>query len=170
MMRKFVVALSICLCAIGCGGQVPSGPTTYSCPTAVVNGTAYTPLNPSTNSSNPPTTATSYSDATATTGAVWCYIVQSWVSPNASAPSNVAMATAGAGGVALNWDAPVGASGYSYVVSRVAATVVGSPLSPTGLESAGLAQLVKPALLPTYPDAELAYAPKKPTSLSVHSM
>jgi hypothetical protein len=122
---------------VGCRAQVPAGPQNYNCPAATVNGTAYTPLNPASNTANPPVSGLTYTDGTQASllpAGNYCYIVQSWVSPNSSGPSNIAQAILSASGVVnLAWTAPTGVntSGYTYVLSRAAAIPVALPMAPT---------------------------------------
>jgi hypothetical protein len=143
-MKRFFAALAI-VALVGCAHtgstQVPPGPQTYTCPPATVNGTAYAPLNPASNAQNPPTASLSYSDSPGV--GVFCYIVQSWVSPNSSVPSNVAQVnvTGTTPPVSVTWQAPQGASGYTYIVSRAPA-VANSPLLVPTLNAATFAAAI----------------------------
>lgn len=151
--------LSFCICSTflfvslvsGCAhaAQAPPGPPSYSCQVPVVGGTAYTQLNPAASPTNPPVATLNYNDVNPGVGN-WCYIVQSYVSPNSSNPSNTALVnvTGGTATVQLSWNAPTGVdtTGYKYIVSRVAATLNPSPLVPTNVTApATVAQLQKPA-------------------------
>lgn len=137
--------------AVGCRAQIPVNPTVYTCP--VTTGTAYTPLNQTT-----PATGTSYSDTTATAGE-WCYIAQSVLGGQSSAPSNTAgpvnfLSTDQS--VAVSWTAPTsGPTPSGYAVSRAPATA-STILAPTLSTSPTVSGNVKPAL-PEMPAAQLTY-------------
>ena len=150
-MNKFLVRIALFTSVIllastaGCA-QVPAGPIVYTCPVAVDGGTAYTPLNPSTNAGNPPVAGTTYKDTSPGAGQ-YCYIVQSWVAPNSSVPSNVAgpQAVTGTQSVTLTWTPPANSTGYTYVVSRAPAIAGARPTAPTQ-GAPTTAALVAPAL------------------------
>lgn len=129
---SIVVILGLLAGCHSAPAQVTSGPQTYTCQAAVVNGNAYTPINPSTNITNPPVTGQSLSD---TPGAgVWCYIVQAWLTPNASVPSNVAQITATSTDPVINlsWVNPNQTqTGVTYIVSRSPAIANSPLLAPT---------------------------------------
>jgi hypothetical protein len=140
--RIFAVLAALTLLAVGCHGQQPPSPTTYTCPAAVVGGTAYTVLNPpAANDLSPASiTGTSTTD-TPGTGA-WCYTMQSWALPaggtiyQVSVPSNTGQATTTSAlpVVHLSWTAPAPTStyaSYTYILSRAAATpVTALPTAP----------------------------------------
>lgn len=129
--------------SIGCHAQVPPGPTTYSCPTATVGGSAYTPLN---NTAATYSTGTTYSDTTVSAGGTFCYIEQSTNGTNSSVPSNVIQITVPVGDqVNMSWTDPSVTTGIvGYVTSRATATPNSAPGAPTLAPAVTVADNGKP--------------------------
>jgi hypothetical protein len=149
MKRILYVSVVLLAGILGCHSspaQVPPGPTTYTCPPATVGGTAYTPLNPATNTANPPVAAAPYNDTPGI--GTWCYTGQAWLSPNSSAPSNVVMPTTTAAlpVVQITWTNPTQTeSGVTYVISRAPA-IANAPLTAPAINPASvIAQNAAPA-------------------------
>jgi len=139
-MKKSILILLAALVPFGChkaSGQMPPGPTVYTCSTPVyASGQTpnYTVLNPA------GTSSTSYTD---TPGAgTWCYVAQSFNSTTGqnSPPSNVVQVTVTAGtGASLSM---TGGSGPLFLISRIAATAA-SPLTAPALTSSAATASVK---------------------------
>jgi len=134
LVTPFLLALTA-----GCvhAGQLPPTPPVYTAPPT--NGTAYSPLNaPANNTVAASVTALSFS-FTPTSIGTWCIVIQSWaiIAPASvyqdSVPSNVLCVTTTATDpvVDLSWSQPGNPSGYSYIISVAAATLVPAPNAPT---------------------------------------
>lgn len=135
-MKNRILALLILAISLGpvaCHTQVSPTPPVSSCPAAGNN--AYTPIN-AVGSTNPPTTALTYSD---TPSAPSCYVVQGYLASGSqySQWSNVAgpQAPGATGKVNLSWTCTAGAgqtcSGVQWVVSRVSAVTATAPAQPS---------------------------------------
>lgn len=132
-MKQLAIAIAFLALAVGCSGQVPPNPTSYSCPSS--SGTAYTPLNQSS-----PTTSLTYTDSKPS-AAVYCYIAQSVAGSQVSVPSNTAgpFTVATGQSVQLSWTAPTtGTVPTGYVLSR--APAVSSTINPPALGSGSVAE------------------------------
>jgi hypothetical protein len=137
-MKRILATIAILTFGfLGCHAQVPPQPSVYTCPPAPVGGTAYTPINqPTNNTTAASITGTTYSTTPSSVG-TWCYIVQSWaiVSPAAvyqvSPPSNVVTLTTTSTDPQVNLSWTPATSGYTYIVSYAAATLVPPPTAPS---------------------------------------
>ena len=154
-MKKILAALTtVCMIALSAGcahSQQPPSASVYQCPTPIfaLNTVGnYTPLNPSTSSTNPPVSGTTYKDTTPGVNR-FCYVAQSWDGQQISPPSNVSMVTVASGqSVTLTWIAPtscgaVSVSACTYVLSRTPAVLLPPPTAPS-LQTPTAAQLEKP--------------------------
>lgn len=138
-MKRILVLTALILvlyCTAGCKAQIPSNPTTYTCP--VSTGTAYTPLNQAS-----PATGLAYTDTKPAAGQ-YCYIAQSVNGSQTSVPSNTAgpLTTSGSNSVDLTWIAPTsGTTPTGYVISRasaVASTILAPALGTNPTIAAGV--------------------------------
>jgi hypothetical protein len=127
-MKRMAVFLFLLIVA-GChvGAQQPPLPPVYQCPTTT--GTNYTPLNPTTSTTNPPVAGTSYTDSAVGVGH-WCYIAQTYDGQQLSLASNSDLVTVAASQtVNLTWTPPSG-TGLTFVLSRAAAILQPIPTAP----------------------------------------
>jgi len=155
-MKRIALVSLFALVAAGCRGQVPPNPTVFTCPST--SGTAYTPLNQSSQS-----TGLAYTDSKPAAN-TYCYTVQSAIGAQVSLPSNVAgpFTVSGTNSVALTWIAPAsGPVPTGYVMSRGLATQ--STILAPSLVNGSLAS-VQPALKPNEQVASF-YAALRPMQL-----
>lgn len=167
MTRRIALfVLTLAAACFGCHAQMPPQPPVYSCP--VTTGSAYTVLNqPASNTVPASITGTTYTTPALPTPGPYCFIVQSWAEPSGattyqvSLPSNVVMVitTTADPAVALSWTAPTGATGYTYIASYAAATLVPPPTAPVLSAPTAVTHVERPALAPTEPQMASVAAP-----------
>ena len=145
-MKRIAILSTLALVAVGCHGQLPPNPTTFTCPSST--GTAYTLI------SSP--TALTVTDTHPAAGTN-CYIAQSTIGTQVSQPSNISgpFTMTGSNSVILTWTAPTsGPVPTAYAISR--APAVATTLLAPALVNGTLAE-VKPALV-TPESAKQVYA------------
>ena len=153
MKRIFAVLGLAALLLSGCraGAQQPPSPTTYTCPPAVLGGTAYTEVNaPASTGVAASITGSAFTWTPPAAGA-YCFTVQTWALPagatvyQTSVPSNVVQLTIPSGDLAgLSWTPPAPNSAfgpYSYIISYALATPSSVPTAPTQAAPAAVARL-----------------------------
>ena len=153
MKRIFAVLGLTALLVSGCraGAQQPPSPTTYTCPPAVLGGTAYTEVNaPASTTVAASITGSAFTWTPPAAGA-YCFTVQTWALPagatvyQTSVPSNVVQLTIPSGDLAgLSWTPPAPNSAfgpYSYIISYALATPSSVPTAPTQAAPSAVARL-----------------------------
>ena len=165
MKRIFATFVILALGFAGCHAQIPSNPTTYSCPLATTG--TWTALETPANE----VTALTIKDSTAPVG-TWCYAVTSIINTSnpigQSAASNVVQVATNSTDpvVDLTWLAPTsGPAPTGYIMYRIAATqsTMGAP--PLNQPTTSVSELVKPALPDAVRTLQMAKKPLAPTGM-----
>lgn len=154
--RFFAIAFSLAAFIAGCraGAQQPPSPTAYTCPPAVLGGTAYTEVNAPANTGVAASITGSTFTWTPPAAGAYCFTIQTWALPagatvyQTSVPSNVVQLTIPSGDLAgLSWTPPAPNSAfgpYSYILSYALAIPSSVPTAPTQTAPSAVASIRTP--------------------------